>query len=787
MKKLVAFMRRTPKRTSAFVAMIAVAVIAPLALNAWGPSRDTFTMKNPAPYVTFNAITDNPDYGDERNFVRIKDAANTSAGGWSDEINVQSDKEYLVQMYVHNNAADNLNLVAKNVNAKFNVPATTGKSVQIDGFISSSNASPTQVWDQAVFNSDKNFNIAYVPGSAVYYNNKTGQGGVKLSDAIVTDSGATLGYELPLNGDTPGCFKYSGYVSFKVKAQVQKVTNFEMTKKVSKHGENKWVENYKAQPGEIVDFILSYKNTGEVPHDDVTFRDTLPAGLTYVNDKNYPTTWNNTSDKDMLVSGTKLVDGTGVNVGSYAPGANAWMIFSAKVNDNAQLPTCGSNVLKNVAKVNTGGFSIEDDATVTVDKYCEPQPKYTCDSLSVKKIERTKFEFSTKYTVENATFKSVTYVVRDASGKEVYRGTNNIFTSATAGKYTVESIVTVTVKGKDYTAPTGNCKAEFTIDQAPAPAITIDKKVNSKEHERVQVGEEFTYQLVVKNTGNVDLKNAMVHDDAPANVEFLSADKGTITDNKWSYTIADLKVGQSVTFAIKAKVTKYVSGTIKNTACVDTPDINGNPDDCDDATVETKKPGVSIDKKVDGVDHKQVALNQVFTYQLVVKNTGESDLKQVAVTDNAPAHVQFIAADKGTIVDNKWGYTIPELKVGQSVAFNITAKVVTQVEGAIKNTACVDAPAVPGLPDDCDDATVEVPTPETQACELDTKKIVTIKESDFNTNKYSKNLNDCAATPVIPHELPTTGVSESMMAFIGLGSLVASIGYYIASRRALGA
>jgi uncharacterized repeat protein (TIGR01451 family) len=97
---------------------------------------------------------------------------------------------------------------------------------------------------------------------------------------------------------------------------------------------------------------------------------------------------------------------------------------------------------------------------------------------------------------------------------------------------------------------------------------------------------------------------------------------------------------------IKAKVTQYVAGDIKNTACVDAPQVPGMPDDCDEAYVTPKKPGVSIEKTVDGVEQKQVALNQAFTYQLVVKNTGAVDLTNVVVTDNAPAHVQFISADK---------------------------------------------------------------------------------------------------------------------------------------------
>ncbi len=463
-----------------------------------------------------------------------------------------------------------------------------------------------------------------------------------------------------------------------------------------------------------------------------------------------------------------------------------------------------------------GTYTVQAIVTVTVDgqdkevtsdkckatfKVDQPPvvPKYTCDNLTVKKLDRTKFEFSTAYTVENATFKNVTYVVKNASGNEVSRSQNNTFTTETVGKYTVEAFVTVTVDGVDKTVTGAKCKGEFEVTTAPKPSVSIEKKVDGVKHKTVAVNQEFTYQLVIKNTGNVDLKNVKVTDNAPTNVQFISADKGTIADNKWSYTIPELKIGASVSVAIKAKATKENLVGIKNTACVDAEEVPGTPDDCDDATIivpPTPVPGVSIDKKVDGVEHKEVAVDQAFTYQIVVTNTGTKDLKDVKVTDNAPANVQFTAADKGTITDNKWSYVIPELKVNQSISFAITAHVTKEVKGAIINTACVDASEVTGTPDDCDDATVEVPetpvVPDITVCDTTTKTVVTIKKSEYDPAKHTDDLTKCAEaptpepTPETPSELPTTGFSEGVMAFVGLGSLALSVTYYAISRRSLG-
>jgi uncharacterized repeat protein (TIGR01451 family)/LPXTG-motif cell wall-anchored protein len=485
MSKLTSLIRRAPKRFSAVVAMVAAAIIIPAAVFAWGPVRETFTIDNPSDHIQFNSITNNPNIGDERNFVGIREAG--AANVWSDDVTVQDGKEYYVRMYVHNNAASSLNLVAENVTAKFNLPTTTAKSIQVNGFLSASNVGAekngnkgayAEVYDHATFNSDRNFNLAYVSGSLKYENNAFGAAGTALSESIFTSTGAKLGYD-KLDGKIPGCFQYAGYVTFKVKPQIAKTTNFNLTKMVSKHGEGKWVENYKAQPGEKVDFLLSYQNTGEVQHDDVTFRDTLPKGLSYVKDS---TTWNNASQKNKQAD-NNLTTGVGVNVGSYAPKANAWIVFSAKVAEKDQLE-CGTNTLVNKGKVNTGGYAVEDTATVTVDKECKPVAKYTCDSLKVTTVDRTNFKFAVDYTVQNATFKKVTYVIRNAQGTIVDTKTSTAktlnYAQTKVGAYTVQATITVSVDGVEKTVTNENCKGSFKVPELPPKDIQVCELATKK-------------------------------------------------------------------------------------------------------------------------------------------------------------------------------------------------------------------------------------------------------------------------------------------------------------------
>lgn len=371
---------------SAAIATTAVAVVAiPAVLNAWGPNRPTYTIEQPADHITFNSITNNPNFGDERNFVTVREKG---AGTWEDSKSVQPGKEYEVSIYVHNNASANLNLVAQNALAKATVPTTTGKSIDIQGFVNASNATPNEVYDHATLTSDQDFNLAYVNGSARYYNNvfgKYGAGaGTQLPDSIVTSTGAKLGYD-KLDGNIPGCFQYAGVVVFTVKPQFAP-GNFTMQKTVKVAGTTGWKESVDVAPGTKIRYKLEFKNTGATKLNNVVIKDMLPKNISFV--PGTVSIYNASNPNGALVKdGDKLVT-TGISVGSYTGGgSNAIVNFDAIVA-KADALACGVNKLHNIASATPeANTPKEDGADVTVTKECEqPKPVEACN-LDTKKIE----------------------------------------------------------------------------------------------------------------------------------------------------------------------------------------------------------------------------------------------------------------------------------------------------------------------------------------------------------------------------------------------------------------
>lgn len=345
-------------------AVIGVGLLGANAL-AYGPERPTFTGEKPADYVTFNSITNNPNHGDERNFVLIREAGK---GTYGDAIKLQPGKEYEVYSYFHNNAKSSLNAsgegIARNVRMSAQVPSVVQKGERgiVSSSITADNAKPKKVWDEAYITTDSTVAVSYVPNSAkVYSNGKIdGQG---ISSSLFSTNGTFLGFD-SLNGLLPGCNEYAGYVIYKLKVDQP---NFTFKKEVSVAGEHKWVKSLKAKIGDTVDYKLTYKNTGTTRQNDITIMDQLPKGMTYV--KGSTKVANLNAPNGVKVSDKLTTEG--INAGSYGPNTTATVTFSAKIADKSALP-CGEATLLNKAVVSTKNGSKTDDATVKVDVTCKP-------------------------------------------------------------------------------------------------------------------------------------------------------------------------------------------------------------------------------------------------------------------------------------------------------------------------------------------------------------------------------------------------------------------------------
>ena len=740
MKKLINFI----KNHSIISGSVLVAAIAPALVWAWGPSRPSFTIEKPADYITFNSITNNPVIGgDEKDFVRIREVGSNAK--WTNNMKVQNGKEYYVRMYVHNNAASNLNLVAENVVAKLNVPTTTAKNVTVQGQISASNAKPNTVWDEATFSSDNDFNLAYVAGSALFENN--GMGTTKLPDSIVNNTGAKLGYD-KLDGKIPGCFQYAGYVTVKVKAQVSQPQekNIDLAKTVRNktNGEKSWVETANAKSGDTVQFQIHAKNTSSAGIQNLVIRDILPKGLNYVAGS---TKLYNTSNPKGLKVSDNVIQNSGINIGSYQPNGDAYVRFDATVSAENSLPVCGDNTLTNIAQASDQKIVKNDTASVKVTKKCETpkNPVYKCEALSLNIVRKDEKQITyaadTKYSVKDTEFTGTKYVVKNSKNevvaeKVVNGGTKFEITvpNNVNEKYTVTSTI-ITKNGENSNA---NCEKSFET-KAPTPIPSkpelVCRNITINQISRTKF--EFNTSHTVNNTTFVGVKYIVKDQSGKVVIEK--------TVNNGSKLTLDIEIVGKFTIS-STVITK--DGENSNSNCEKSFEVK-----------REEKPSILIKKTVNNQKNAKIEANTDFNYEITVSNNGNVDLKDVVVTDRAPANITFVSADSGEIKDNTLTLKINSLKVGESRTITIKSQATATGITAV-NTACVDTSTIPGENDGCDSAKVEVPKKQTPPTPTPNNP-----------------------TPNIPTELPQTG-ANTLSAILGLTSMVTAFGYYFASRKA---
>ncbi len=380
-------MRKVFKGTlavAASAAMVAGVAMTPSPSLAWGDNsggRPSYTIEEInngvlGDRIVFNTIS-NSVIGNEKNFVGARENTGVNAGAknvWNgNDITVKDGQEYLIRLYVHNNSPKDRAAVSENTRVAFNIPTISAKQVQVNGYIYSDNAVPSEYWDYVNFNSDQAFHLEYVYGSALIENRgyaSTENGGPKkLGDEIVTkaasEKGVRIGFDQEGDGKIPGCYGYASYITIRVKAVFD--TDYRIEQRVRKAGTTEWKTNVEANVGDKLEFRILYKNTSDKTQNSVMIRNVLPKNLTYV-----PGSTKLTNAAYVLSINQDTLVTTGINIGHYMPGANALIDFTATVTDrNLQ---GGINNLVNWAQGGVGQKVLQDYATVRVVMPKEDQP-----------------------------------------------------------------------------------------------------------------------------------------------------------------------------------------------------------------------------------------------------------------------------------------------------------------------------------------------------------------------------------------------------------------------------
>lgn len=378
---------------------------------------------------------------------------------WSHSTSASYNQVVAVQVIYNNKEAAGSGKTANNLHVKINIPSKAGTNQTITTVTKADNSNTVKDSANVTLNRADAY-LQYIPGTATWKHAKTANGKMivtqKISDDVVlSKNGVNLGKENPCQAG-----------SVVVQARVM-VPGVSIDKFVRVKGDHDWKTSIAAKAGQTVQYMISYKNTGNAAENDVVLADRLPKGMTYVAGTTYLA-------NDSAPNGKKIVDGvttTGVIVGTYNAGANAFLMFDAKLPSDSALK-CGDNLLRNIATAQPKGMNYYwNTADVTVNKKCVSQPQYSCDALHLTlEADRTVKVDKFDYTATNgATFKNVVLDWGDQSqALTTNQAVGQTHQYAKNGTYTVTATAHFVANDKDVTS-TGACTQRVTFGTPTTP------------------------------------------------------------------------------------------------------------------------------------------------------------------------------------------------------------------------------------------------------------------------------------------------------------------------------
>ena len=205
------------------------------------------------------------------------------------------------------------------------------------------------------------------------------------------------------------------------------------------------------------------------------------------------------------------------------------------------------------------------------------------------------------------------------------------------------------------------------------PVITIDKT----GPETALLGQDVTYNIVVKNTGSATAKGIVVTDPVPAGMSHASG-KGQL-----SFDVGDLAPGQSKPLAVTFKAGQR--GKVCNVATAKSSNAGKVSDD---ACTTVLVPGLKVEKS----GTKEQILGRNADYEITVSNTGDTTLNSVTVTDLAPAETSIVTAPGATLAGNRATWTIASIAPGAKATQSV--KLTSKTAGTHCNTVTASSGAL---------------------------------------------------------------------------------------------
>ncbi len=483
--------------------------------------------------------------------------------------------------------------------------------------------------------------------------------------------------------------------------------------------------------GSELTYTIQATNSGPSPDPDAVVTDTLPANVTFVSATNGVTpsgdvltlplgtlAANDTTTVTIVVSPTAAAAGSGT--GTITNSAVITGMYNANLDNSASTTTMVFEVtaiglqLSAVPTLAQVGQNLTFTVTATNDGPSNATGVVLTDALPAD------------ITSDVIATTSVSGVTASVSGGQVNASFGELDQSDSVSM-TITVVPTlaavsdsplvdsVTVTDNEY-----NPNPNTVMNSVPVAPVTDLSITMSGNPDSVGAGSNLTYTIKATNSGPSADPAAVVTDELPANVSFVSATGGaTPSGGILTMPLANLPASATATITIVVTPTAAAAGsgtgTITNSASISSPS-NDNPDNS--ASVETTVTAVTgVGLQMTGPPGPNY-VGKNLTYTITAKNSGPSIATGVIVTDTLPPDITSnviattsVAGLNASIQNGQVTATFGTLTINTSAILTITvvstesavadspivnmAVVTTNEFNASSNTAMVSTPILP--------------------------------------------------------------------------------------------
>lgn len=440
----------------------------------------------------------------------------------------------------------------------------------------------------------------------------------------------------------------------------------------------KLVNKSYAVVGDVLDYEVVASNTGTIPLTNVTFKDLIPSGATFV-------------DGSVFVDGVNKPSAnpnSGFTISDVLPGGNVVVMFKAtvtsvpnppQINNIASInfkyqlsptsPYIDGTLTSNTTTTNIRNINVTN--TKSVDKtYATVGDKLTYTSVITNNsnINITDTMF-TDLVPNNTTFVSGSVKIGSTAYPDYDPNIGFTLDTITPGSsVTVKFDVTVeSVPNNGYVTNTSNINYSYKIDpngssivsnttsNSVTTYIRLGNLTVTKAADRtvVRLNNIITYSFVIYNTGNTILKNLMFTDMIQEESVFNDGSVYVNGVNKPNYnpetgfSLDDIEIGHQTTVSFSVTTEQLpLDNKLLNKASVQYSyyvDPNGSPTtkskDSNTTTVYVYDTIVSANKSVD----KSIAkLGDTLNFSIDITNDGNVPAEFVEFIDNLDTHLKFV-------------------------------------------------------------------------------------------------------------------------------------------------